>query len=323
MASHPELVAQYRRFHDEPDGRWLLAGSLAASSTPNAGALADQEVLDACAYRRHMAGGPDHRPRGQELYPHIAAAEALHADEVIEAELKVLVVGDCPRPEIAARLHLDEKVVATWELLFFDVRAMRTAWDWILTKVIQPEEARGNAHLAAQFKYATNGPMCATAVLDAGRRVCLRQGQTLLDLKIALMLKFEQAVQLPLDSERAKMFFIKRQAELLFREKQLRLAELRLEQRSLAAVQQQERAEHRQMVAAQRRQQRAARAQQKQRDQEIRQEAARERQARKQSTLAARLERQRAAWRRAEASSLAELRWEYSEAYRPEDLAAA
>src|SRR5262249_15358552 len=202
---------------------------------------------------------------------------------------------------------------------YFDVRAAREATGWVLAKVIQPEQQR-DCHLAAKLKFASaGGAAAARAILDAESRLSLRQGETLFDKKIRLHLKFDEAAQGSLDTDRKQLFFIRRQAELMHREKRLRLAERRLEQKCQEALRVQQLAERRLELRAQRDEQRAAQAASRQAER-TRKRA--ERQAfqfrLRADSLArdgARQERKRAAQERAATSALAQLRWEYSAVY--------
>jgi hypothetical protein len=47
------------------------------------------------------------------------------------SELKILIMADCPRDEIAQRYGVAAEVVEACEELFYDVRAAREAIDWI------------------------------------------------------------------------------------------------------------------------------------------------------------------------------------------------
>src|SRR5207253_3016118 len=74
--------------------------------------------------------------RVSKKFPHLAGAEQLAGNVPACEQLKVLVLGDCPRPEIALRLLVGVEVIEAWENLFFDVRKARAATDWIKVWVI-------------------------------------------------------------------------------------------------------------------------------------------------------------------------------------------
>jgi len=250
-----EEVAARRRFSDGPAWRYQLAESLAGDPRRPPANLADQHVLAALAYLRL-----DDVEERRRLFPHVATADALHADAALLDKLKILVVGDCPRAEIAAQLGLDVQTVATWEFLFYDVRPALAALSWVAREVIRPEELRGNASLAAKLKFASAGPIAARAFIEAESRISLKRGVRLLDQKILLMVKSEEALQLPLTSERASLFFLKTHADLMSLEKRIRLAEKRLEFLNKDALRKQKLADLRLESAARRQEENAAKA---------------------------------------------------------------
>jgi hypothetical protein len=261
MKRTPEQIVYQRRHYNGPTWRWGWAKELAkrpAYEGRAARAQADGHVRAAEGYLRQRYGQKelpvdDVAPAESSLAP-VAQAVALNEDEVVLGDLKVLVLGGCPANEIAARYGLPEDVVTTWELLFFDIRPVAKATDWLLLNVIKPLQQQGECHLAAKLKFATAGPVSARAIVDALERVSLRQGQSLFDQKIALMVKFQEAVEkVPIDSERAKLRFIQLHAQLMDREQRLRLAERRLEQRSQEALQKQQAAVVQQEQARRRR----------------------------------------------------------------------
>jgi len=75
------------------------------------------------------------------------------------------------------------------------------------------------------------GPVVAQAVLDLESRVPVTAGEKLFDRKLALHLKFDEAVALPLRTDREKMFFIRRYVDLQMQENRLKIAERKLERR--------------------------------------------------------------------------------------------
>jgi hypothetical protein len=173
--------------------------------------------------------------------------------------VKVLVLGGCPAEEVAARSGLDAGTLEAWEGLFFDVRWARQGTPWVLEHVVAPEQRR-DGRLAAMLKLAhAGGPAAARAVLLAESRVSVGQGVCLFDKRIALHLRCEHAMALPLETERAALFFVCRHAELLARERRLRLEERRLEQRCQEALGKQQRADARLALASRRYEEQAAR----------------------------------------------------------------
>lgn len=230
MTTEPELCG-HRRRHDGPAWRMRFAEEQVRRPARRLLQAADEPVRAALAYLRASADGPEGRERAAREQPTVATAVRLEADAVACQSMKILTLGACPRTEIAARLGVAEEIVATWEALFFDVRACREATDWILTWVIRPEHERGNAAMAARLKFACNGPVAARATLDAAARIHLAEGERRFAQKILLALKFDEAMQAILDSDRNKLAFIKLYSDLLLREKCLRLEERKLEQR--------------------------------------------------------------------------------------------
>src|SRR6266852_5679075 len=202
-----EEYARMKRHFCGPDWRWKLARARVSSVSTGLIDEADQQVREVVDYLSQRAGGPDEKERAAQEFPHIAAAELLAEDSAGCGELKILVLGGCSPAEIGERLELDTTVLATWENLFFDVRAARGATDWILVKVIRPEQERGDQRLASKLKFAyAGGPLAAAAILDADSRVSLRQGVALFDKRIHLHLKCDQAAEVPLDTDRKKLF---------------------------------------------------------------------------------------------------------------------
>jgi hypothetical protein len=204
--------------------------------------------------------GTHHKERARRRFPDIAAAEALVRDATKCEQLKILVVGDCPVSEIAARTGISVSILEAWESIFFDVRAARDASDWVFRWVMVPLLQQGNGRLAAKLKFAyAGGPLAAKALLDAEARVPLKQGVRLFDQKLLLQVKFEEALQYPLNSNRDALNFIKMHADLMYQEKRLQLQERKLAQRSDEALAKQKLAERRLEVSAQRLAERAAR----------------------------------------------------------------
>lgn len=170
-------------------------------------------------------------------WPHIAAALALSQNAAISDQIKVMVLGDCPAEEIADQFGLDARILTNWEGLFFDVRSARRASSWILNAVIQSEQQKGKNHLASQMKFAhAGGPVAAKAILMAESRVAIKQGVDLFDKKICLHMKFDQAINLSVETDKAKMFLIKCHADLLHREQRLRMEQRKLAQRCQEAL---------------------------------------------------------------------------------------
>jgi hypothetical protein len=146
-----------------------------------------------------------------------------------------------------------QHILEKWESLFFDVRQSREAVGWIQAHVIRPEQARGNGHLASRLKAAVaGGAVVARSILDLESRLPVTDGEKLFDRKLALHLKFDEAVALPLNTDREKMFFMKLYVDLQLRESRLDHAERQLERRCAEARAKLELAKMRQESARQR-----------------------------------------------------------------------
>jgi hypothetical protein len=310
-----EEAQRQRRVHG-PDWRWQRALANASSTATGRTDTEDPQVRDALAYLRLRAGDRKQKARAGREFPHIAAATRLAKANSRTRQLKVLVLGGCPPAEIGARLSLEAKVLATWEGLFFDVRSAREATDWIRGKVIEPEQ-KSDGQLAAQLKFASaGGTQAARAILDAEARLSLREGQTLFDRKVRLHLKFAEAAQVPLTTERDKLRFIKMHAELKYQEQRLRLAERRLAQRCQEALWKHQVAERRLELRRRGDEEQAERAAgreaERARKRALRQAHQLQRQADSRARAEVRHERCQAAQERAARSALAQVTWEYT-----------
>ena len=170
------------------------------------------------------------------LYSTIASAEELNESERLEL-LKIAVLGGLDGREISQRLGLEQEVIEAWEKIYFDVRGMREAVGWIHLQVIQPERNVGREDLAARLKLvAAVGPLGARAVLDLGSRAPLDEGQRLFDRRLKLHLKFDAAVEMSIESNREKMFFLRTYADMRHQENHLRCQEQRLQRRCQEAL---------------------------------------------------------------------------------------
>jgi hypothetical protein len=278
-----------------------------------------RDYLSVCGQDR---SGPE---EAAKHHPAIAAAAKLMAEEspsgreVVEG-LQILVLGDCPRSEIAERLELSVEAVEAWEALYFDVREARQAVDWVHRHVILPAEQDGNTGLAARLRLASNGPAAACSIFDAGTNAPFREGQRLFDRKVRLALKFEEAAQLSLDSEARKLTYMKLHAQLQGREQHLAYLERKLEQRSRDATFRWRQAEARLRAAERRAERERERAEERRLEREARERKAREQRIRvlrheqevsRRKTL--RDEQIRRAKAQAATSALARLTWATSE----------
>jgi hypothetical protein len=188
---------------------------------------------------------------------------------------------------------------------------MHDAVGWIHWKVIEPERKAGRHELAARLKFvASAGPPGARAVLDLDTRVPLDEGQRLYDRRLKLFLKAEAAVELPIDSNRERMFFLRTYADIRLRENRLRLDEQRLQRRCHAALDKQELAKIRLELAHQRAERREAARERRERERRLIREAKAElRRSEAARREAAYVAEAQAAAARATVGPLAQLRW--------------
>jgi hypothetical protein len=258
MKINPHDYTQRQRFLHGPDWRRHL-GEVELAKTQQGDAPPDLQLRRWCAFLRLQRDTPQDHERLASEFADLAAAVALAADSALTKQLWVLVLGGCTPQAIGERLGIDPAVLAAWEDLYFDVRSVRTALDWIVLKVIEPLQQQGEGTLAAKLKLAcAAGPLAAQAALDAESRVLMRAGPTLFELKVCLHLKFQQAVELSLDTEQQRGFYLKLHAALMHREKQLQLAERKLDWQCQEALRKQAVAEGQRQLRRQRATARAA-----------------------------------------------------------------
>lgn len=294
-----------------PEWRWKLA----QPETPRVDRLLppprDRHLRDACRYRELCARDPNGWERARVLYPLVAAAEALQEDPARTALLRIAVVGDMPPVEIAQYFGLEGELLAMWETLFFDVRAMLASPGWIHAWVVKPELAAGEADGATRLTMAaTGGAVAARAILRADWNLPLDEAQRLEKRRLLLDLKMTAVLAQPIDSEQAKMQFLRLWIHLHIAEQRLDLAREKLRQRCAEAIDRRQLAEMRleyrrecdEVRAADKRRRAERRAVKKAADQQAR-------------LLAAEFWRRRALAQRREAaaraasSPLAQLRW--------------
>jgi hypothetical protein len=238
--------------------------------------------------------------------PNIAAAEQLWNQPAARSRLKVLILGDCSRASIAQRFGVDVAVIAALEDLFFDVRRMRNAIDWVHCCVIQPEIQGGNFDLATKLNVAfCRGPQVAETILDDSGQVPV-DGEAHVFDRQRIASKLQKMVDAPVNSPCESLDRVKLYLEYEYKNECLDLQRRRLQQRCEEASRRQGLAERRLEEAIERererkfaREQRAGLAELKRRNQQrlAEEEAVR--------VLAA----QRAAETQADASPLAKLKW--------------
>jgi hypothetical protein len=261
---HQNLGTSSGRGLRGPAWRWQRAELMAAAPAGRVSIELDEVTQQARDYLRRQDQGAAHGAAQPRAY--IAAAQALQEDEARRNSAMILTLGNCPIDEIAKRLKTDPTTLATWETLFFDVREAHSSW--VYSKVIVPEELRGNRELVAHLRLACAGPVMARAILDAGPYVPLAEGGRLFDLRLRLALKLEAAAALPTGSERERLFFMKQHFQLQWQDDRLRLAEEKLRQRCEEAL-------AKQRVAAARARIKHERAEAREQQREVQRRAAR------------------------------------------------
>jgi hypothetical protein len=196
----------------------------------------DTHVMELHRFQRACSQGKAERARARAGCPAIAAACEFSQDDGAVACAKILTLGACQRSEIAERLGISEDTLEMWECLFFDVRTGLASTAWVQAQVIQPEIDRGDLELASKIKAAwAGGPTVAWGILDLGSRIPITVGEKLFDRSLTLHLNLDQAAAVPLQTNRAKIAFLKSCADLQLRERRLELEKQRFAQRCAEA----------------------------------------------------------------------------------------
>lgn len=104
-------------------------------------------------------------------------------------------------------MKIDQTVLETTELLFFDVRDKRAATSWMTCHVFMPAVKGGDMELAAKMKVAFfGGPVMANAVLDAQDNLPFDEAQRLVDKEVLLHGKLQAALEFRLNETTAPQF---------------------------------------------------------------------------------------------------------------------
>ena len=169
--------------------------------------LADPWLQDFVPYRELADAGPSGQAAAERRFPAIAQAEALWADADLCAILMTLVLGRVPSRDSAEKLGVSERILATAEALFFDVRDRLSTSHWIVQEVIARWSKGGEIELAIQLKMAYfAGPMTAQALVDGERRLPSAEADRLVDRTVVLHAKRQALLEFPLDAQRANEF---------------------------------------------------------------------------------------------------------------------
>lgn len=271
MSLNKEEFARCQRGMYGPAWRTRTAAQMGNRFAKQSAEVADDVLSDFSKYlrvKRQSGRGGAHAAR----YPTIAAAEVLNEDPEKTAALKLMVVADMPHDEMQTRGGIEVSILRMWESLFFDARNQRQATSWLSHHVVAPEVEAGNPELASKLKVAImTGPIAVRGMLDMQRGTCLDEADRLFQRRIKLHEKFDLCVNIPIDSDSAKKFFMKLHLRLMIAEQRQAAAEQRLAQRCAEARDRFELAKMRFEKAAERR---AAKLNEKMRNSERRRNSA-------------------------------------------------
>jgi hypothetical protein len=236
MPLNQDDFVRYQRSMNGPSWRARMAAQTKIRGGTRQAEVADESLMDFSKYLRIKGGDGPGNTRAAKLFPIIAAAERLNEDHEKTAVLKLMVAADMSHDEMHARSDVEISILKTWESLFFDARGQRQATGWLAHNIIEPELKAGNPELASKLKVALMaGPIAVRGMLDMQSGVCLDEGDRLFQRRIKLNEKFDVAANLPIDSERAQLFFMKLHVSLMAAEKRQAFAEQKLAQRCAEA----------------------------------------------------------------------------------------
>ena len=231
MAMNREEFARYQRGMHGPSWRAQAASNREIRPGTRLAEVADDLLVEFSKYLRIKGRNSGGIEQAAVHYPIIAAADKLNEDQEKTAALKLMVVADMPSEEMQTRSGTKTSILQAWENLFFDARNQRQATGWLCRHVIEPEVSVGNNEFASKLKVAImTGPITVRGMLDMQAGVCLDEADRLFQRRIKLNQKFDVAVNMPTDSERLQMFFMKLHVSLMAAEKRQEKAEQRLAQ---------------------------------------------------------------------------------------------
>ncbi|MBL9085011.1 MAG: hypothetical protein JNK76_24620 [Planctomycetales bacterium] len=232
----PDEFARGQRGREGPAWRYLTAGKLAQQTRSAGSSPYDRVLSEAVQYRRLIGQGDAGLARASAGYPLIVAAERLNEDRAKTAPLKLMALADISSAEMHARTGVEIAVLEAWEALFFDVRNQQKATCWLVRHVVEQERSTGDPRFASQLKLALMaGAVAVRGLLDHADGQCLDEADRLFQRKLILSTKFDAAVEMPIDSEKSRLAFIKFQLQLMEGEQRQKLAERRLAQRCVEA----------------------------------------------------------------------------------------
>ncbi|MCA9123710.1 MAG: hypothetical protein H6822_08640 [Planctomycetaceae bacterium] len=191
-----------------PDFRWQLADRFRTLSRKNElWTWLDKPTQQAIKCLREMRRDERGTGRAIERFPVVAAAFELQRNEKALETLKLSILGDLPTDDISQRMNIDQAVMETAELLFFDIRDKRGATSWMTCHVFMPAVKCGSMELAAKMKVAFfGGPVMANAVLDAQEHLPFDEAQRVVDQEVLLHGKLQAALEFKLNEATAPQF---------------------------------------------------------------------------------------------------------------------
>lgn len=231
MAMNREEFARYQRGMHGPSWRAQAASNREIRPGTRLAEVADDLLIEFSKYSRIKGRNSGGIERAAVHYPIIAAADKLNEDQEKTAALKLMVVADMPSEEMQSRSGTKTSILQAWENLFFDARNQRQATAWLCRHIIEPEVEAGNREFASKLKVAImTGPIAVRGMLDMQQGICLDEADHVFQRRIKLNQKFDVTVNIPTDSERLQMFFMKLHVSLMAAEKRQATAEQRLAQ---------------------------------------------------------------------------------------------
>jgi hypothetical protein len=207
-------------------------------------------------------------------------------------------------------LGTSEEIIGATELLFFDVRPLRTASDWIACRVLMGESTDQEGLITRMRAAFFGGPLVAKDILDAEPQHPLSDADKIFQRGLRLHLKFNEALAMPLTGERSALRYLQMYLDYDYKTARLKMAEQRFRHRCEEDLRKHELSERRIAVQLQRHEQEAA-ARKRKAAERARLDWVRAQQSEafaRQRHLAAVAEQQ-AAERRAASSPLAALTW--------------
>ena len=227
-------VDRSQRGYLGPAWRYELALWLPPRVAPRVAQSYDAHVRDLRTYLTLKGEGD--LARAEQRVPAIAAADELNQNSDLTATIKFMVVGDLPCDEIAQRTGVPVAVLETWERCFFDVRDLREATSWLSVHVIRKERRCGDPVLAGRLQLAAcMGPVAVRAVLAAEEGLPIDEADRLFQQKLRLQVKMDEAIAMPLTSDKELVKFFSRATWMQVELKRIELGTKKLEHKCAQA----------------------------------------------------------------------------------------